>query len=184
MFGWLRRRREHQQAAYRLYGAVIERARARALYDQHGVPDTLDGRFDSVVLHAHLVMRRLADQGPNGARLSQVLFDVMFADMDQTLRELGVGDLTVGKKVRQMADAFFGRAVAYEKALEPQAGPAELETALLRNIYRGVAPAPAALSGLAAYVRGLDGALAGLSLAEFSAGALPAIEAKCGEAAA
>ncbi len=104
--------------------------------------------------------------------MSQTLFDLMFQDMDQTLRELGVGDLSVGKKIRQMAEAFYGRAVAYERGLGADRDGGALETALLRNLYGGTTPPADAVAGLVAYVRRLDAALAGQSLAALREGGL------------
>ena len=175
MFGWLRRRRERREVVTRLYGEIVTLARAPALYAVMAVPDTLDGRFDSLVLHTHLVLRRLGRLGAEGGRMSQLLFDLMFTDMDHTLRELGVGDLSVGRKVRQMAEAFYGRAAAYEEALAETDGNARLEGALLRNLYRGAAPEPRALEALAAHVQALDRALAGLDLEAFRAARLPGL---------
>jgi cytochrome b pre-mRNA-processing protein 3 len=157
----------------RLYGQIVTLARAPALYGAMAVPDTLDGRFDSLVLHVHLVLRRLGRLGAEGARMSQLLFDLMFADMDETLRELGVGDMSVGRKVRQMAEAFYGRAAAYEEALDGTGGEDRLEGALLRNLYRGTAPEPRALEALAAHVQALDRALGRLDLEAFRAARLP-----------
>jgi cytochrome b pre-mRNA-processing protein 3 len=100
------------------------------------VPDTLDGRFDLVGLHAALVIRRVRrDADPRAAALAQAVFDAMFADMDINLREMGVSDLAVGKRVRRMWEAFHGRAQAYEAALEAGDGTA-LAAALLRNVWR------------------------------------------------
>lgn len=173
MFQWLRRKREERETAVRLYAEVVKLARAPELYRTFAVPDTLDGRFDSLVLHSQLVFRRLGRLGPGGQRLSQKLFDVMFLEMDETLRELGVGDLSVGKKVRQMAEAFYGRAKAYDGALKADAGQEALEVSLVRNLYGGAGPEPALVARLAAYVRSLDQAIGGLSLETLQAAHLP-----------
>lgn len=132
-----RDRRRREQIAHDLYLAVINQARLPAFYLEYGVPDTLDGRFDLIVLHAALVMRRLRAAGEGDAaeakEVAQALFDLMFADMDQNLREIGVTDTSVGKRVKQMVRAFYGRAAAYEEALN--AGGAGLAEALRRNLY-------------------------------------------------
>ncbi|WP_374466727.1 ubiquinol-cytochrome C chaperone family protein, partial [Ferrovibrio sp.] len=91
-----------------LYRAIVAQSRQAGFYREHGVPDSLDGRFDMIVLHSFLVMRRLRRIGAAAEPLSQQLFDLMFADMDSNLREIGVGDLSVGKKVKAMAQAFYG----------------------------------------------------------------------------
>ncbi len=138
-------------AAQALYGAVVEQARRPIFYRDLGVPDTLDGRFDMVVLHAFLVLRRLKAEGQAQGPVGQALFDLMFADMDASLREMGVGDLSVGKKVKQMATGFYGRVAAYEQGLE--AGAAALGEALRRNLYGTVEPTQGHVVAMAGYVR-------------------------------
>ena len=96
----LRGNRRHERAAHALYGAIVAAAREPAFYDRLGVPDTMDGRFGMIGLHAALVMRRLRTAGPEGQPLAQALFDLMFADLDRNLREAGVGDLSVGRHVK------------------------------------------------------------------------------------
>lgn len=179
MLGWLRRNKEKKETAARLYGAIVKLARAPVLYRDMEIPDTLDGRFDAVILHVHLILRRLRHLGPEGGRLGQLVFDAMFANMDVALREMGVGDLSVGKKVRRMAEAYFGRAVAYDQALVPGAEEDMLAETLVRNVYGGSPPSAAALARLADHVRDLDARIARLSLdalkaAELSASPSPA----------
>lgn len=141
------------QPAERLYLALVEQARRPEFYDRLSVPDTLDGRFDMIVLHAVLLIARLRATGGGGARLAQGVFDAMFADMDHNLREIGVGDLSVGRRVKAMAMGFYGRAAAYEAALA--GGGGALEAALARNVYGTLEtqPEPAALAALAEYMR-------------------------------
>ncbi len=127
-------RRRRERIAHSLYLSIVAQARQPAFYARLGVPDTVDGRFDLIVAHAFVVMRRLG-RVDGGRDLSQALFDLMFADMDQQLREMGVSDLAVGRKVRQMAEAFYGRIAAYEKALAGGGGDG-LADALARNLYR------------------------------------------------
>jgi len=134
------RRKRREREAFALYSAAVTAARQPWLYAELGVPDTLDGRFDLINLHMALLVRRLRhEQGPAGAPLAQGVFDAMFLDMDTSLREMGVSDLVVGKRVRRMWEAFHGRAIAYEAALD--AGDAEsLALALARNVWRGEPP--------------------------------------------
>ncbi|MEQ8964625.1 MAG: ubiquinol-cytochrome C chaperone family protein [Azospirillaceae bacterium] len=140
-------------AAPELYTALVERARAPDFYRTLGVPDTVDGRFDLIVLHAHLLFRRLRGGGEAAERLSQAVFDYMMSDMDRNLREMGVGDLGVGKRIKAMARAYYGRARAYDAALDDPA-PGALAGALARNLLPADAPADApAAAGLADYVR-------------------------------
>jgi cytochrome b pre-mRNA-processing protein 3 len=114
----------------RCYEAIVAAARHPVFYADWGVPDTLDGRFDMISLHAFLVLDRL--KGTEQA-FRQGLVDEFFADMDRSLREMGVGDLSVGKKVRKMAEVFYGRLAAYDQALA--AVPGALEAAIARNVF-------------------------------------------------
>ncbi len=164
-----RARRRRNAAAYPLYDAIVAQARAPGFYIQGQVPDTLDGRFDMIVLHAYLVMRRLRGAGGEGAALAQATFDVMFADMDRGLREMGVGDLSVGKRVKAMARGFFGRVAAYDRGLDGE--ETQLVVALRRNLYGTASPDAASVARMASYARAADAALAGQSIAELCKGA-------------
>jgi cytochrome b pre-mRNA-processing protein 3 len=180
LFGFLQRAR-HERAGYQLYGAAVAAAREPCLYIDLGVPDTLDGRFDLVGLHVFMLIRRLTAPPPGdvpGDALAQAVFDAMFADMDVNLREMGVGDLSVGKRVKAMWEAFHGRAAAYQRALDA-GDSAALAAALARNVWRGAPPAGAA-DRLARLARAQAAHLAGQELAAFAAGRacfLPAAEA-------
>ena len=167
MFQFLRGRR-HERAGYLLYGAAVAAARAPVFYTDLGVPDTLDGRFDLVGLHVFLLIRRLRALPPPGADLAQAVFDAMFHDMDMNLREIGVGDMSIAKKVKQMWEAFHGRAAAYATALA--AGDAvALEAALARNVWRGAAR-PGQAAALARVALAQDAHLGTQGLAGFAAG--------------
>ena len=173
------RRRPFEAEAFALYGAAVAAARDPAWYERLGVPDTLDGRFDMISLFVFLVVDRArTDPDTRGPALAQGVFDAMFADMDQNLREMGVGDLSVGKKVKTMWEAFNGRARVYAAAVEsPEA--AALAEALARNVWRSEA-VPEAAHRLAAAVRREAAHLAGQPFARLVAGAvsfLPADEA-------
>lgn len=145
-------RRRREGAAAKLYMTVVEQARHPHFYTGFGVPDTLEARFDMIVLHAWLLMRRLGTSADEAAKpLSQATFDLMFADMDRNLREMGVTDLRVGKRVQRMAEAFYGRAGAYDKALGE--GEDALQAALARNLYQSETVSPAHLAAMAAYVK-------------------------------
>lgn len=130
-----------------LYEAAVLQARQPGFYRALGVPDTVDGRFDLISLHVFLLLHRLS--ALTEAKLTQALFDCFFADMDVNLREMGAGDLGVGKRVKKMARAFMGRVAAYQTALD-DAAPGALVEALRRNVYRG---GEGAAGELAAYVR-------------------------------
>lgn len=170
--------------AWPLYEIVVTQARTPALYRDYGIPDSLDGRFEAIVVHMVLVLRRLKRDFPAGLELAEALQEVFFTDMDRSLREMGAGDLGVGKRVKRMAEGFMGRLTAYEAALDavPLRGPAELETALRRNAF-GTLPAEQGDSvALAAYVLAQAQALEAQDGAELRAGRL--IFAAAPEAAA
>jgi cytochrome b pre-mRNA-processing protein 3 len=113
-----------------VYEAIVAAARHPGFYAEWGVADTLDGRFDMITLHGFLLLDRLKGTEET---FRQNLVDELFRDMDRSLREMGVGDLSVGKKVRKMAEVFYGRIAAYDRALKD--GDASLEAAVARNIY-------------------------------------------------
>lgn len=145
-------RKRHERTGFMLYGAVVSAARDPFHYTHLGVPDTLDGRFDLVGLYACLLIRRLRGLPPPGPDLAQAAFDAMFSDMDVSLREMGVGDLSVGRRVRAMWEAFHGRAKTYETACDSD-DPGLLLDALRRNVWRGAEPPPGAAEGLARLTR-------------------------------
>lgn len=134
MFSRLFRKNTNKQIARQLYDGLVRAARAPRFYGAGGVEDSVDGRFDLIVLHAILLMRRLRDADQTGRDLSQAVFDIMFDDMDAALREMATGDLSVGKKIREMGEAFYGRAKAYETPLSDADQPA-LQEAIARNMF-------------------------------------------------
>ncbi|MEP9347376.1 ubiquinol-cytochrome C chaperone family protein [Xanthobacter sp. KR7-225] len=143
----------------RLYGGIVAQSRHPHFYATLGVPDTHEGRFEMVVLHTALVCRRLKDGGASERALSQDVFDAFVADMDRTLREMGVGDLSVPKKMKKIGAAFYGRATAYDAALRA-AGDDALAAALARNILdRTAQDDPVPERALAGYVRRATAAL-------------------------
>lgn len=145
------RRRAGKDVAERFYRDVVRQARRPEFFMDCGVPDTVQGRFEMIALHAFLVLHRLKRDRVSGAALAQGLFDTMFMDMDRNLREMGTGDLGVGRRVKAMAQSFYGRIAAYEAGLD---GDDEaLSEALKRNLYgtmNGKYDCPAAM---AAYMR-------------------------------
>lgn len=167
MLGLFRRKR-HERAGFALYTASVRAGRDQWFYTALGVPDTLDGRFDCVGLHVFLVIDRLHGAEAPGPGLAQATFDAMFADMDFNLREMGVGDMSVGKRVKEMWEAFHGRSVVYSAALAAK-DDAALAEALTRNVWRGEAPAGAA-AALADYMRRCHAALGALPVPAFATG--------------
>lgn len=163
------RRRQRERVGFALYGAAVAAARDPFFYLRLSVPDTLDGRFDMVALHVALVVRRLLSEREPGPSLAQAVFDAMFSDMDVTLRELGVGDLSVGRRVRAMWEGFHGRAKAYDQALA--AGDVgALKAALVRNVWRGAEPPDAHADELTRLCLAQAAALATQSLDWLAAG--------------
>ena len=135
-----------------LYGAIVTQSRDPRLYETYGVPDTVLGRFDLLLLHLLLLLRRLR-AGEGAARdLAQGLFDAFCRDMDHNLREMGIGDQGVPRQMRHIGEAFYGRAQAYDAALAEQGDDALVGT-LIRNVYAEATEPGVAAERLAAYVR-------------------------------
>jgi len=166
------RRAPEAAVAEGLYDAVVAQARQPAFYRDGGVPDTVHGRFELIGLHAFLLLRRLKDGGDAGKALAQAVYDHMFDDMDRSLRELGVGDLGVGKRVKKLAQHFYGCIGAYEVGLDQ--GDAVLEDALARNLYGtdDRTPAPKALAAMTGYMRREAASLAAQPFADLAGGTL------------
>lgn len=157
-----------QDAAELAYRRVVAHARQPAFFTDAGIPDTIDGRFELICLHAFLFLHRLKREQPTAARLGQRFFDVMFADFDRSLREMGTGDLSVGREVKRMASAFYGRIAAYEEGLA--ADDSVLRPALARNLFGTAPPSAAQLAALAGYVRRETAQLHGRDAAALLAG--------------
>lgn len=153
-----------------LYPLIVAQARAPALYAELGVPDTPEGRFEAYSAHVYLVLERLKGQGDQAAETAQALFDTYLSDLDHALRELGVGDLSVGKRMRKLGEAFYGRVRAFEEALAALPDAAELEALLARTVY--VDGDAARAPDLAAYLLRQRQALADQPLDRFFAGEL------------
>lgn len=148
-----------------IYGMIVAQAREPAFYAGLHVRDTVNGRFDMLILHLWLVLRRL-QAVDGGSNLSQALFDRFCADMDDNLREMGVGDLTVPKRMQAFGEAFYGRSSAYDLAFE--AGDEALAQALSKNVFNGEHADSA--KALALYVRKASAALAAADDAAVRAG--------------
>lgn len=161
MLKLLKSRDAQKKTAEALLRVLVAQAREPYFYEQLGVPDTLDGRFDMVVLHAWLVLASLRAKGEGD--LAQRLIDQLFGTFDEGLRELGAGDIGMGRRIKKMASAFYGRLAAYDAAHDEGA----MADALLRNVYRGAAEHSDDARGLAMYVRSQR---SGLAVSELSAG--------------
>jgi cytochrome b pre-mRNA-processing protein 3 len=151
MFGIFKQRINRKRQARALYESCVGQARLPVFYQELGVPDTVDGRFEMVALHCFMTISRLNKAGD--ARLGQALFDVFFVNMDRSLREMGVGDLGVPKHMKRMMQGFNGRRLNYEKALETHDGIA-LKDVLKRNVYGTVdTPKDENIAHLATYIQ-------------------------------
>lgn len=162
-------RDKREDIAGELYREVVAQSRRPEFYSDCGVPDTLDGRFDLILLHAFLVLHRLKRDGGGAADLAQGLFDTLFIDMDRSLREMGAGDMGIGKRIKSMVEAFYGRVAAYEAGLERQDDQA-LETALRRNLYGTSQPEPRHVAAMASYLKAESQALAAQDLSTVESG--------------
>jgi cytochrome b pre-mRNA-processing protein 3 len=147
----LRRERRGPDTISMLYGTIVAQARLPCFYRDYAVADTVNGRFDLIILHLTLVLARLGEE-PALRALGQELFDHFCRDMDDNLREMGVGDLSVPKEMRRIGNAFYGRSQAYRRALV-SSHRQELASAVARNVYGGRPGDPAAPGRLAAYMR-------------------------------
>lgn len=151
---FLRRNKKIKDAAYLLFTKIVEQARQPEFYLDWKVADTLDGRFDLIILHVALVVDRLEvhDEDKDMVLLIRHFQEVLFDNMDMSLREIGVGDMSVGKKVKIMAEAYYGRAAAYAKAVRSDDVAASLKPVLIRNIYRGQVPEDVNLEAFVSYI--------------------------------
>ncbi|MEM7170993.1 MAG: ubiquinol-cytochrome C chaperone family protein [Pseudomonadota bacterium] len=152
-----------------LYEAIVQQARHPQFYRDWEVPDSLDGRFELICIHVFLVLQRLKGEDENTTILGQRLHDLFFADMDESLREMGAGDLGVGKRVKKMVQAFYGRIAAYELGL--RGASEELEAAIQRNLYGTLSDvAPESVAAMARYIHDQRDHLAHQAVADLSEG--------------
>ena len=126
--------KKNRWAVDRLHQSIQAQALRPDFYFEGGPRDNFSGRFEMTCLHGTLVFRRLREAGQSGKALSQEVFDALFDGFDEALRDIGTGDLSVGKKIRKMGEAFYGRAKAYDEALAHGAADLELQQSLRRNL--------------------------------------------------
>lgn len=162
-----------RQRAHVMYLALVEQSRNPFFYASLEVPDTLDGRFELILMHMFLVLQRLkASHGGtfdrNESGFERALIEVFVDDMDRSLREIGVGDLGVGRRVKAMANAFYGRMQAYEIALSDSEDA--LHEALRRNLYGTAEPSLASLKAVEGYLREAVAVLAAQEMAALQEG--------------
>ena len=150
-------------------GEIVAAARSPRLYQELGVLDRLDARFEMLTLHAGLTLRRLTALGGLADEIAQDLVNSLFLHFDDTLREMGLTDVSVSKRLKTMKGAFYGRNAAYAKALDSQSR-ADLASALIRNVYGGAPGAEPNATTFADHVFALDAALSTVSLETFASG--------------
>jgi len=167
-FAHWRARRANRLLIDQIHGEIVAAARAPALYQEAGVADTIEGRFEMVVLYAALLTRRLLALGPQGQELAQELVDRVFRGFEDALREMAIGDAGVARRIKTMAGDFAGRSRAYVEALD-SGDEAGLAAALARNVYGAAAVSPQA-TGLARRVAGAAAALGQARYEDFAAG--------------
>lgn len=165
------RRSGNRRTIEGLHDALVDTARQEILFRDYRVADTVDGRFEMLVLHAALLLRRLNACAPPGPDMAQDLIDLAFRHLDSTLREVGVGDTSVPKRMKKLAEAFFGRAGAYESAINAR-DVAVLAGVLERNVYADAGAADIARC-LAVHVLSTVKHLEAMSVEAFLAGANP-----------
>lgn len=150
-----------------LYRAIVAQARHPSLYSDHRVPDTVEGRFEMIVLHLVLVFNRLKTGTRDDIASAQGALDLFFTEVDHQMRQMGVGDLTVPKKMKKVGEAWTGRSRAYDSVLD-HAEPLAIAEALQRNV-----PGDAAVDRLASYVLAARAALAATPTAAVASGESP-----------
>jgi cytochrome b pre-mRNA-processing protein 3 len=157
MLKLLRRPSGARAAAERLHAAAVAQARSPALYAEMGAPDTIEGRFELLCAHVILLLDRLKGEAGPIAEIRQALFDVFVSHLDGAMREMGVGDLAMGKRMRRLGEAFYGRLQAYEGAFAALPDSATLDALVSRTILDGCEAPPRDLAG---YLVGAREALA------------------------
>ncbi|MTH97769.1 ubiquinol-cytochrome C chaperone family protein [Roseibium sp. RKSG952] len=168
LFGLFRRR--SRDTELKVYSGIVAQARQPVFYSDYLVPDTIDGRYDMILVHAILFFRRLQGENKKVAEFGQGVFDLFFADMDASLREMGVTDTRVPKKVKVMGEAFYGRADAYTPLLTGKDVDG-LADALGRNVFPD-RPEPIAQTALAHYMLEADKKLASQEIGKIVSGDL------------
>lgn len=166
----LTRRKPHDGTATELYGRLVAQARTPAFYAVHGAPDTPEGRLELIVLHIVLLLRRLAKEGEAASGLSQAISETFVTDMDDCMREMGVSDISVARKVKKAAAALFDRMRDYCAALD-RGDQAALSALIATHIYEATEPAAGARR-IAAYAIAADERMSRALLADIARGGI------------
>lgn len=148
------------EPVYAVYSAIVAQSRQPVFYADWHVPDTVTGRFDMISLHMALLFRRLRNESEAGKAFSQAVFDLFFKDMDRSLREMGVGDLGVPKRIQKMGNVFFGLLAALSDAMDRN-DPVALQAVLSRNVFADSQDAE--VQAMSEYLLRQDAAVAGQS---------------------
>lgn len=159
VFGFFGKKNSNGVIVERQYALLTASARQPALYADLGVPDTVMGRFEMLTLVLILYFRRTRSSARSGQEIAQEIIDAFFEDVDHSIRELGVGDVGVPKRMKKLAGMFYGRLESYSAALEIR-DAAALALALERNIFPETPVVPDRMVGLAAYALQVEQALA------------------------
>ena len=168
MLTWFRNRTVKDAKALQLYGSSVAQARQPAFYRRDCVADTLDGRFELVMMHVALLLRRLTAEGEAGKQLGRAVVEQMFAALDDDMREIGIGDLNVPKKVHAAASAFYGRLNVYDEALK--AGDLDALTGAAKRNFPAASGTEVASERIASYMMDTAGALAAQPLEDLLRG--------------
>ena len=163
------RKKPAAEAVYAVYAAIVAQSRQPKFYAEWGVPDTVTGRFDMICLHLSLLFRRLRAEGREVGEFAQAVFDLFFKDMDRSLREMGVGDLAVPKKIQKMGSVFYGLMTNLSEAMD-RGDRAEVEAVIRRNLFDG--SETAAAGKLAEYLLAEAGTLAAQPTASIVGGSI------------
>ncbi len=171
MFGFLSKKKKIDNAANELFVKVINHTRIPVFYEKFSVEDSLDGRFDLMTIHMALIIETLDNyqQMDDAIMVRRRLQEIMFDNLDLTLREIGVGDLGVGKKIKVMAEAFFGRMTTYQDLFKNY-DIDQMSMALKRNLYRGKVGQETVAENMAIYIYSQNKHLSSLGAEDVMAG--------------
>ena len=164
------KKRQVVSAARGLHEQAVRQSRRVAFYSQMGVADPPEGRFEALTLHILLIIDRLRVDGPTEAPLCQALFDVFIGDLDGAMREMGVGDLAMAKRMRKLGEAVYGRAKAFDEAVKSLPDASALRALMRRTVFEGREAGDSA--GLTRYVHLSRSELARMNTGEIRGGNL------------
>ncbi len=177
MFSWFKGAARSRTIARELYGAVVAHSRRPELYTDHGIPDTPEGRFEAVALHLCLLLERLQREGQAGKDLGQQLTETFVTDMDDNMREMGVGDLAVPRRVKKAAAGLYERALRYRSAMSAGASAGALRETV-RELVLGPGANAAKAEGLAAHIREMAASLSAVPAGDLMAGRVRFVTAR------